>query len=91
MLTFQSVFERELGKEITRRIAEIKDHMGAGMSVPTIEAYRMMVGEIRGLQWALEAFEVANEAAAGRVAWRLPLCLGCVQAQRCTDCDRAAQ
>ena len=64
MLTFQSVFERELGKEITGRIAEIKDHMGAGMSVPTIEAYRMMVGEIRGLQWALEAFEVANEKAA---------------------------
>jgi len=63
MLTFQSVFERELGKEIVGRIAEIKDQMAVGMNVPTLESYRGMVGEIRGLQWALDAFEVANQKA----------------------------
>lgn len=64
MLTFQSVFERELRKLLTARIAEIKEMLGAGLNVPTIESYRQMVGEIRGLAWALDAFEVANEAAA---------------------------
>lgn len=64
MQTFQSVFERELRKQIEERIAEIKDMLGSGISIQGIEDYRRNVGQIMGLEWALGAFEAANEAAA---------------------------
>jgi len=64
MQTFQSVFERELRKLIAARIDEMKDMLAAGMNITAIENYRQVVGEIRGLGWALEAFEEANEKAA---------------------------
>lgn len=63
MQTFQSVFERELRKLIEARVSELKDMLAAGMGILAIENYRQVVGEIRGLGWALEAFEPANEKA----------------------------
>ena len=63
MLTYASVFERELAKLINARIEDLKNELSTGIAVDSIENYRQKVGKVAGLREALELFEEANETA----------------------------
>lgn len=61
MLTYSSVFERELHRLINAKIEEMKEQLSTGVAVNSIETYREKVGRIAGLRDALDLFEDAND------------------------------
>jgi hypothetical protein len=66
LLTYASVFERELSKLIYARIEELKEELSTGRTVDSIESFRQKVGRIAGLREALELFEEANDIVSKR-------------------------
>ena len=66
VLTYSSVFERELYRLISAQIEEMKEQLSIGLTVASIETYREKVGIITGLRKALELFEDANDIAEKR-------------------------
>ena len=61
MLTFRSAFVEEFKKVVEEKVALIMGDIAYGAGVPTFEAYREKVGEIRGLQTAIQLADEAEQ------------------------------
>ena len=61
MLTFNTLFERELKKLITAAIEDRKDNLSTGLATIDFPTYKHQVGIISGLHMALE---LCNDATA---------------------------
>ena len=62
-LAMRHVFSHSMRGLIRIRIDGLKDKLAYGAGVPTFDAYREVVGEIRGLEDALEILEDAEKEA----------------------------
>ena len=60
MLTFNTLFERELKKLIVSAIEDRKENLSTGLSTIDFPTYKHQVGIITGLRMALELCEEAT-------------------------------
>jgi molybdopterin-guanine dinucleotide biosynthesis protein A len=60
MLTFNTLFEKELKKLIVSAIEERKENLSTGLSTVDFETYKHQIGIIAGLRQALEMCEEAT-------------------------------
>jgi len=60
MLTFNTLFERELKKLITAAIEDRKENLSTGLATIDSPTYKHQVGIITGLRLALEACDEAT-------------------------------
>jgi len=60
MLTFNTLFERELKKLITAAIEDRKENLSTGLATIDFPTYKHQVGIITGLRLALEACDEAT-------------------------------
>ena len=60
MLTFNTLFERELKKLIVASIEERKENLSTGLATIDFPTYKHQVGIITGLRMALELCEEAT-------------------------------
>ena len=61
-LTTRAVFAQTMRELVRIRIEARRDDMAYGGGVPSFEAYRELVGEIRGMENALEILDEAERA-----------------------------
>lgn len=60
MLTFNTLFERELKKLITTAVEDRKDNLSTGLGTIDFPTYKHQVGIITGLRMALELCDEAT-------------------------------
>jgi hypothetical protein len=60
MLTFNTLFERELKKLITAAIEDRKENLSTGLAKIDFPTYKHQVGIITGLRMALECCDEAT-------------------------------
>ena len=60
MLTFNTLFERELKKLIASAIEDRKENLSTGLATIDFPTYKHQVGIITGLRMALEACDEAT-------------------------------
>jgi hypothetical protein len=60
MLTFNTLFERELKKLITAAIEDRKENLSTGLATIDFPTYKHQVGIITGLRMALEFCDEAT-------------------------------
>ena len=60
-LTTRDALAHSMRLLIQERIGVLKDHMAFGAAYTTLEAYREAVGQVRGLNEALELLEEAEK------------------------------
>jgi hypothetical protein len=60
MLTFNTLFERELKKLIAAAIDDRKENLSTGLATIDFPTYKHQVGIITGLRMALEACDEAT-------------------------------
>jgi hypothetical protein len=60
MLTFNTLFERELKKLISAAIDDRKENLSTGLATIDFPTYKHQVGIITGLRMALEACDEAT-------------------------------
>jgi hypothetical protein len=60
MLTFNTLFERELKKLITASIEDRKENLSTGLATIDFPTYKHQVGIITGLRMALEFCDEAT-------------------------------
>ena len=60
MLTFNTLFERELKKLITAAIEDRKENLSTGLATIDFPTYKHQVGIITGLRMALEHCDEAT-------------------------------
>ena len=65
-LTTRNVFVHCMRELIHSRINDIKERMAFGGGVSTLDAYRELVGEVRGLMDAMELIEEAERQTEAR-------------------------